>query len=133
MIDEKYKRFNNLHRNFCLTFLTTTIIKNYFFFEFDDSKLSFTTMILLRFAFCLIQQRFLFLCFDFRHDQHLFFREKNFFLHRSISENVMSRCVMFRFILLISRISIRSYYSNFCLLRMRSNMPVFLISLRSRC
>ena len=57
----------------------------------------------------------------------------SFFLHRSISKNVMFRRAMPRFILLISRISVWSCYSNFCLLRVRPRVSLFLTSLRSRC
>lgn len=84
MIDEKYRRPNNFHRNFCLASLTAIIIRNYFFFESDDSELSFTTTILLKFVFCLMQQKSLSLCLDFRHDQYLPFRE-NFSLFASFN------------------------------------------------
>lgn len=75
MIDEKYKRPNNLHRNFCLASLTATVIRDYSYSESDDSELSSTTATLLRFAFCLMQQGSLPLCPDPRHDQHLPSRE----------------------------------------------------------
>jgi hypothetical protein len=91
MINKKNRRFNNSQRNFFSTSLMTIIIRNYSFFEFDfeNSNESCWTAIVLRFVICLMQFEFLFLCFDFLHDQHLFCREN---VSRFASFNLKLEC-----------------------------------------